>query len=188
MRLVPTVFVVSRRQPRANSQLRGELTGSGSSLGMQVTTLAGLGRAGFKDGKGGAAAFSEPGGLAVAPNGAGGHPTTYSLLCAAAAKVLLSLRSSTPPPPKRTLPYVCPRTGDVIIADTNNGAIRVFHPATGVVDTLDMSSVPKADTGASAAADAEQQQASQAPAGAAVRVFRGAKHTAVHGRSHQRRC
>lgn len=35
-----------------------------------MVTVAGSGRAGFKDGKGGEAALSEPGGLAVAPGGA----------------------------------------------------------------------------------------------------------------------
>ncbi|KAG2443188.1 hypothetical protein HYH02_009265 [Chlamydomonas schloesseri] len=69
----------------------------------EITTLAGSGQAGFRDGAGTAAAFSEPAGLARGPG------------------------------------------GTVLVADTNNGAIRVLDPASGRrrrVTTLALTGVP----------------------------------------------
>ncbi|KAG2497240.1 hypothetical protein HYH03_004827 [Edaphochlamys debaryana] len=66
----------------------------------EVVTLAGSGAAGFKDGDGTEAAFSEPAGLALGPN------------------------------------------GTVIVADTNNNAIRILDPKTRRVSTLSLTGVP----------------------------------------------
>ncbi|PNW74118.1 hypothetical protein CHLRE_13g586050v5 [Chlamydomonas reinhardtii] len=66
----------------------------------EITTLAGGGAAGFRDGVGREAAFSEPAGLARGPG------------------------------------------GTVLVADTNNAAIRVLDPATKKVTTLALTGVP----------------------------------------------
>lgn len=74
------------------------------------------------------------------------------------------------------------------IADTNNGAIRVFTPSTGALGTLDVSSVPKV---AAQGGPSEQDKQSQAPPGAVVRSRAGSgelsRRKALRGRGARRR-
>eukprot|EP00741_Cyanophora_paradoxa_P008541 tig00001339_g8266.t1 len=86
-----------------------------------IRTLAGTGKAGFRDGAAGEAMFSEPAGLALAPGG-----------------------------------------GALLVADTNNGAIRSIDLATLQVTTLDLGSVP--ETRAAAAARSAAAAATRAGA------------------------
>jgi len=65
-----------------------------------IATIAGMGTAGYADGVGRSAKLSEPGGLALGPN------------------------------------------GSLFVADTNNSAIRILTPATGRLQTVELSGVP----------------------------------------------
>ncbi|GLC49396.1 hypothetical protein PLESTB_000214800 [Pleodorina starrii] len=107
----------------------------------EIVTLAGSGAAGFRDGVGPEAQFSEPAGLCLGPN------------------------------------------GSVIVADTNNGAIRILDPATRRVTTLTLSGVPdpRVDPLAAIAAAAAGGGAAAAAPPAGFQLVRATAPLAVAG-------